>query len=249
MNSRQSRRDSTARTSTGSVATSILARASAVRSRYPFSTSASAPFVGRGACPSWATWARSWHAHRAAFPRPHDETTRRIQHSVNPPFNPFVRSNYNKFDVDLFKDRSPWYWADNIDVPTFLFETWQDEQVGSRATELIERFDEELEWRFLGTNGDHGGHGDYYGSHVMPKIDEFLSFYLKGETPAGYQGGTVTTTREVPCPDPTPTPTPSPTKTKKPKGKPSPAPSPSPAARRPASRPASRRSRPKGPST
>lgn len=33
----------------------------------------------------WATWARSWHAHRAAFPRPHDATTRRVQYSRNPP--------------------------------------------------------------------------------------------------------------------------------------------------------------------
>jgi hypothetical protein len=33
----------------------------------------------------WATWARSWHAHRAAFPRPHDHTTERVQYSTNPP--------------------------------------------------------------------------------------------------------------------------------------------------------------------
>ena len=155
-------------------------------------------------------------------------TTNAAEHVQNPPFNPFVKATYNQFDGDLFHERSPWYFADNITVPTFLFETWQDEQVGSRATQLVERFDENLEWRFLGTNGDHGGHGDYYGSHVMPKIDEFLSFYLKGEVPAAYQGGTVTTTREVACPTPTPTPTPLPTKTKKPKGKPSPQPTASP---------------------
>ncbi len=33
----------------------------------------------------WATWARAWEAHRAAFPRPHDATTRRVQYSDEPP--------------------------------------------------------------------------------------------------------------------------------------------------------------------
>ena len=115
------------------------------------------------------------------------------EHVQNPPFNPFVKAVYNQFDSALFKERSPWYFADNIDVPTFLFETWQDEQVGSRASNLVERFDPNLEWRFLGTNGDHGGHGDYYGSHVMPQIDEFLRFYLAQEIPPRFQGGTVVT--------------------------------------------------------
>ena len=109
-------------------------------------------------------------------------------HVANPPQNPFVKALYNHFDGDLFWERSPWYWAENIDVPTFLIESWQDEQVGSRATELIERFKPDLVWRSLFTNGDHG---EYYGSDVLPYIDEFLSFYLKGETPEGYQGGTV----------------------------------------------------------
>lgn len=115
------------------------------------------------------------------------------EHIQNPPFNPFVKALYNQYDGPLFHERSPWYWADNIDVPTFLFETWQDEQVGSRASELIERFDPDLEWRFLATNGDHGGHGDYYGNNVLPYIDEFLRFYLAQEVPTRFQGGTVTT--------------------------------------------------------
>lgn len=109
-------------------------------------------------------------------------------HVLNPPQNPFVKALYNHFDGDLFKERSPWYWADNIDVPTMLVEAWQDEQVGSRATELIERFDPGLTWRGVFTNGDHG---EYYGSHVIPHIDEFLRFYLAQEIPSSYEGGTV----------------------------------------------------------
>jgi uncharacterized protein len=147
------------------------------------------------------------------------------EHVQNPPFNPFVKATYNQYDGPLFHERSPWYWADNISMPTFLFETWQDEQVGSRATELIERFNKNLEWRFLGTNGDHGGHGDYYGSHVMPKIDEFLRFYLAQEIPPAYQGGTVTEPVPQPSPSPSSTPTNPNGKPKKPK-KNAPAPSP-----------------------
>lgn len=110
-------------------------------------------------------------------------------HLANPPQNPFVKALYNHYDGDLFKERSPWYWADNITVPTMLVEAWQDEQVGSRATNLTERFRPGLEWRFLAANGDHG---EYYGPHMLPRIDEFLRFYLAQEIPPSYQGGTVT---------------------------------------------------------
>ncbi|HWL65600.1 MAG TPA: CocE/NonD family hydrolase C-terminal non-catalytic domain-containing protein, partial [Actinomycetota bacterium] len=157
-------------------------------------------------------------------------TRNTADHVANPPQNPFVKAllPVNQYDGALFKERSPWYWADNIEVPTFLIEAWQDEQVGSRATELIERFDEDLEWRALFTNGDHG---EYYGSHILPHIDRFLRYHL--ETPIDPREiGTVT--EEVSDPDPTPSPTPSPTATlpngkpRKPKGKPSPTPSPTP---------------------
>lgn len=140
------------------------------------------------------------------------------QHVTNPPQNPFVKALYNHYDGELFKERSPWYWADNIDVPTLLVESWQDEQVGSRATELIERFRPNLTWRAVFTNGDHG---EYYGSHVLPHIDEFLRFYLAQEVPTRFQGGTVTTFdpngnggRAQPSPPPSGTPKQGPWKTR-----------------------------------
>ena len=114
-----------------------------------------------------------------------------LDHAANPPQNPFVKALYNHYDGELFKERSPWYWANNIEVPTMLVESWQDEQVGSRATELVERFNDDLTWRGLFTNGDHG---EYYGDHVFPAILEFLDFYLAQEVPERFQGGTVTTT-------------------------------------------------------
>ena len=116
-------------------------------------------------------------------------TRNMLDHVANPPQNPFVKAVFNQYDGPLFKERSPWYWANNISVPTMLVESWQDEQVGSRATELVERFNDNLTWRALFTNGDHG---EYYGSDVFPAITEFLRFYLAQEIPARFQGGTVT---------------------------------------------------------
>ena len=116
-------------------------------------------------------------------------TRNMADHLANPPQNPFVKALYNHYDGQLFKERSPWYFADNITVPTMLVESWQDEQVGSRATNLTERFRPGLEWRMLATNGDHG---EYYGPDVLDDIDEFLRFQLAQEIPASYQGGTVT---------------------------------------------------------
>ncbi len=98
-------------------------------------------------------------------------------HLPNTPFNPFVQALYNQFDGPLFWERSPWWWADRIDVPTMLVESWQDEQVGSRATHLIERFRPGLPWKFVSANGDHG---EYYGEEMLPHIHRFLEFALRG---------------------------------------------------------------------
>ena len=100
-------------------------------------------------------------------------------HAANPPFNPFVRAIPNQYDGDLFHERSPWYFADRINVPTFLIEAWQDEQVGSRATNLTERFAPGLPWRMLVTNGDHS---EYYGPEVFPHVLEFLDVYMGATT-------------------------------------------------------------------
>ena len=105
------------------------------------------------------------------------------EHLQNPAYNPLVRLLTQMWDGPVFRERSPWEFADRIDVPTFLIESWQDEQVGSRGTHLLERLrTDEVPWRFLATNGDHG---EYYGEEVFPHILRFLSYYLKQEIPAG----------------------------------------------------------------
>ena len=47
-------------------------------------------------------------------------------------------------------------FVDEINVPVLLVEAWQDEQVGSRAANLSERFSPDIPWRLLASNGDHG---------------------------------------------------------------------------------------------
>ncbi|HWH29995.1 MAG TPA: CocE/NonD family hydrolase [Mycobacteriales bacterium] len=143
-----------------------------------------------------ATFAGGWSAQRAyegyvAGPEAYADGTvdeqclqNQAGHAANGPFNPFVQAlqPQNNFDNQFFRERSPFWFADEIETPTFLVESWQDEQVGSRATHLLERLPKRTPWKFLSTNGDHG---EYYGPHVFPHITRFLSYYLKGEVPAG----------------------------------------------------------------
>jgi predicted acyl esterase len=133
------------------------------------------------------------------------------QHAANPPFNPFVQAlqPQNNFDNEFFKERSPFWFAEEIATPTFLIEAWQDEQVGSRAVHLLERLPSTTPWKFLGTNGDHG---EYYGPDVFPHIVRFLDYHLRARVPAGEER-TVTETKTVTKPVIMPNGKPHPTKT------------------------------------
>jgi uncharacterized protein len=101
-------------------------------------------------------------------------------HAPNLAYNPFVQALYNHFDGPLFQERSPFWFADRITAPTLLVQSWQDEQVGSRATHLIERFNPDLEWQLLASNGDHG---EYYGEEMFGHIVRFFSYHLRQEVP------------------------------------------------------------------
>ena len=106
-------------------------------------------------------------------------------HLPNLLFNPLVKMAVNQFDeASMYHQRSSWYFADEIGVPTFLIQAWQDEQVGGRAVDLATRLQPGLPWRLLGTNGDHA---EYYGPEVFPHILRFFSYYVKQEIPAGEQ--------------------------------------------------------------
>lgn len=136
-----------------------------------------------------ATFAGAWSGQRAAETMvsgpswwvQHTDDQRCMEnqagHVANTPFNPFVQAMYNQYDGPLFWERSPWWWADRIAVPTMLVEAWQDEQVGSRATNLIERLAPVVPWKMVAANGDHG---EYYGEEVLPHIYRFLEYTLRG---------------------------------------------------------------------
>ncbi len=120
------------------------------------------------------------------------------QHALNPPFNPFVQAlqPQNNFDSEFFRTRSPYWFAQEIETPMMLVEAWQDEQVGSRATHILENVRPGLPWRFVGTNGDHG---EYYGPDVFGHIVRFLDYHLRGVIPDGEQR-TVSETNTVTSP-------------------------------------------------
>src|SRR4051812_28298875 len=83
------------------------------------------------------------------------------------PTNPFVQLQQHPYDDALFHERSPLAHLDRIKVPVLATLSWQDEQLGSRGTDLIARLDDlnrtraarhqrQTPWWMTVTNGDHG---------------------------------------------------------------------------------------------
>jgi len=91
----------------------------------------------------------------------------------------------NPFDEGSFRERGPQQFLDQIDVPTFLVVSWQDEQTGPRAARLYEQLDDDIPARFTGTNG---GHTEYFTSEIVDDLFQFYTFYLEEEVPDGFEG-------------------------------------------------------------
>ena len=87
----------------------------------------------------------------------------------------------NVTETEFYQERAAWNLVEDIEVPTMLVNSWQDETTGGRPALLVEQFSDDIPFRFIGTNGDHS---EYYGEAVFADIAEFLSFYVKEETPA-----------------------------------------------------------------
>jgi predicted acyl esterase len=107
-----------------------------------------------------------------------------LGHLPNILLNPVVRILTHQYDDSFFHERSNWYRLDQIDIPVMLVQSWQDEQVGGRAAQLVEQLAPGVPWRLVGTNGDHA---EYYGPDVFPHILRFLSYHLKERIPDGEQ--------------------------------------------------------------
>lgn len=85
---------------------------------------------------------------------------------------------------DFYESRSPWSFVHDIDVPTLLMVSWQDEQVGSRSARLLERFEGDHPVHFIGANGDH-----LVMLGFIEDIIAFFTFYIEGEVPRiGFDG-------------------------------------------------------------
>ena len=72
--------------------------------------------------------------------------------------NPFVQLQQHLYDDALFHERSPLAHLDRLRVPMLATLSWQDEQLGSRGTDLLARMDDlgRTNWWMTVTNGDHG---------------------------------------------------------------------------------------------
>lgn len=84
------------------------------------------------------------------------------------------------YEVDFYLDRTPWELADQIEVPTFLNVSWQDEQVGSRCARLVEQFPDDTTVRMMHGNGDHD---IYLAPDVVEELLRFNAYYVKKEIP------------------------------------------------------------------
>ena len=108
--------------------------------------------------------------------------TNQAGHATNPVTNPFVQANEHPYDDALYHARSPIYFADRVQVPVFAELAWQDEELAANAVDYLDALPAGVPWRAVLSNGDHG---EYYGPDQLAEIFRFLSFYLKGEVPAG----------------------------------------------------------------
>lgn len=86
----------------------------------------------------------------------------------------------NETDSEFWRSRAARNLVEDIEVPTMLVNSWQDETTGGRPAMLLEQFDEAVPLRFVGTNGDHS---EYYGDVVFEDIARFLSYYVNEEVP------------------------------------------------------------------
>jgi putative CocE/NonD family hydrolase len=76
------------------------------------------------------------------------------------PTNPFVQLQEHPYDDALYRERSPGPRLDRIRAAVLMTESWQDEQLASRGTDLMAQLDDlkgrKASWWMTVTNGDHG---------------------------------------------------------------------------------------------
>lgn len=76
---------------------------------------------------------------------------------------------------------TPLLFVHKITVPVFLAHAWQDEQTGGYAPNMLDRFTGTAKKHFTLVNG---GHSEPLIPAILHRWIEFLSFYVRKETPA-----------------------------------------------------------------
>jgi putative CocE/NonD family hydrolase len=91
--------------------------------------------------------------------------------------SPFVQALQHPYEDAVIRERSPIHTIDRIQVPVFAVTSWQDEQLGSRNTRVLEAFDDlGIEYRAIVGNGDHGMYRD---TAQLAELDRFLEAHLE----------------------------------------------------------------------
>jgi putative CocE/NonD family hydrolase len=99
------------------------------------------------------------------------------KHAKNARTNPFVQAQEHPYDDPLIQNRSPEPDFDRIEVPVYTALAWQDEQLASRQTHSLQRFEElGIEYRAVLSNGDHGM---YRRTAQMDQLDRFIEAHVE----------------------------------------------------------------------
>ncbi|MBV8387719.1 MAG: CocE/NonD family hydrolase [Acidimicrobiia bacterium] len=101
----------------------------------------------------------------------------------NVPKNAFLQSLQHQWDDALIRERSPLYEIGRIKVPIYTVISWQDEQVGPRASNWLTYVNSQVPLYATLTNGDHGM---YRTAPSLADLNKYFDHYLKG-IDNGYQ--------------------------------------------------------------
>ena len=100
------------------------------------------------------------------------------KHARNARTNAFLQSHEHPTDEPFIQNRSPLPHLDRIEVPVYTALSWQDEQLASRQTHSLQRFEElGIEYRAVLSNGDHGM---YRRTAQLAELDRFLEAHVEG---------------------------------------------------------------------
>jgi uncharacterized protein len=103
-----------------------------------------------------------------------------VEHTAtNPPDNIFVKGLENPYMDRFWDERTVGAAAERIKVPAFGCQSWQDDEVGSRAAwTLWPRLKPGRSW-FVGTNGYHSM--CVFSKSITGELVDFFDRYVKGE--------------------------------------------------------------------